>query len=96
MREIIDLLVAKDCERTVTHTFHLRGDLRQLSHQKVALKNLFSIEQDNVWPCLKEENVTEALSFIWNNAIDGWWHYEKDMIERNICTDNEFMAKLML
>jgi hypothetical protein len=82
---------AKNNDKSETHNFFLKGDLSQMSTKKQFLLNKgFSIQQNNVYPCLKESDVKNALTAIWKNKVEGWWHYKEEYIKHNICTKEEF------
>ena len=86
---------AANKERNASYSFYLDGDLSQMSNQKQFLvKNGFDVKQNDVYPCLKQEDVKSALELIWNNRVDGWWHYSKKYVEHNICTEEEFRNRL--
>lgn len=93
---MIDLLesAAKD-ETNRTHSFFMKGDLSQMSIQRNFLSSRgFDVKQNNVYPCLKEEDVEKALKLIWEQSVEGWWHYEDLYIKHNICSKEQFWVKL--
>lgn len=78
-------------ERNEEYSFFLSGDLSQMSNQRSFLsKHGFSIKQNNVYPCLRQKDIKNALTLIWQYKSDGWWHYCDDYIKHNICTKEEF------
>ncbi len=84
---------AMDKEQDKDHTFFLQGDLIQMSNQKSFLiAKGFSVAQNDVYPCLKTEDIAKALRAIWFSKIEGWWHYKKEYIEHGICTEEEFKS----
>lgn len=86
---------AANNETNQTHSFFLDGDLSQMSIQRNFLQARgFDVKQNNVYPCLKEEDVEKALKLIWDNRVEGWWHYQEKYAELKICTKEEFFARL--
>jgi len=77
------------------YNFFLDGDLSQMSFQRTFLNNRgISTEQNNVYPCLRQCDVKNALTLIWEQSCDGWWHYKKKYVELEICTAEEYNSKL--
>jgi hypothetical protein len=77
------------------YTFYLSGDLSQMSSQKVFLCNQgFDVSQSDVYPVLKEEDVPRALKLIYQNRVEGWWHYKERYVKLSICTAEEFDTAL--
>lgn len=69
------------------YDFFMRGDLCQMSTQKQFLiAKGFDVKQNNVYPCIKKHDVKMALQLIWQNKVEGWWHYEDKYVEFKICT----------
>ncbi len=86
---------AANNESNKSHTFFIDGDLLQMSEQKRFLQSRgFNVQQNNVYPCLRQEDVERALKLIWENRVEGWWHYEEKYVELGICTKEEFWARL--
>ena len=78
-------------EKNEDYSFYLEGDLCQMSSQREALNSRgVQTKQNNVYPCVKECDKTKALTIIWENRVEGWWHYEDLYVKRNICTKDEF------
>jgi hypothetical protein len=73
-------------------TFFLEGDLSQMAGQRNFL-NARGIEtqQKDVYPCVREHEVKEALTMIWENKIEGWWHYGDEYPKYSVCTKEEFL-----
>ncbi len=94
---IYDLIesAARNENANSDYTFFLDGDLCQMSNQKDFLrKKGFSVDQRNVYPVLKEEDVKKALELIWSTKTDGWWHYKGKYVELGICTAEEYLKVL--
>jgi len=93
---MIDLIeAAQNNEKHENYTFFLDGDLSQMSSQKRFLNERgISTKQNNVYPCLRQSDVKEALTLIWEQRCDGWWHYCKYYVEFGICTKEEFNNRL--
>ena len=86
---------AKKDERHDEHTVYLDGDLCQMAAQATFLRNHgIDVEFNNVYPCVKESEKQEAFEFIWKYKCNGWWNYETQYIELNICTKEEFKQTL--
>lgn len=82
---------AIDNKRSEDLTFFLSGDLCQMSSQRNFLNSRgIQTRQNNVYPCLRQADVAEALRLIWTNKADGWWHYRDSYILHSICTGEEF------
>ena len=89
------LRAAIDKEKNQEYSFFLDGDLNQMSVQRSFLnKHGIETKQNNVYPCLKEEDVSKSLKLIWEFEVDGWWHYKKEYVKYNICTEEEFINRL--
>lgn len=82
---------AIDKERNEDYTFFLSGDLNQMSIQKSFLNNIgIETKQNDVYPCVKEVDKSAALKAIWDNRVEGWWHYKDEYVKYSICTEKEF------
>ena len=94
MKDLIESAIKG--EKNEEFTFFLSGDLSQMSTQRSAL-NLGGVEtkQNNVYPCVREKDIPKALGIIWNNRVEGWWHYEDLYVKHSICTSEEFKTSLM-
>ena len=92
---MIELLTAaKKGESDKTYSFFLSGDLSQMATQRTFLnEHGVTTKQNNVYPCLKECDVEIALKLIWENRVDGYWHYEDRYIKHGICTKEEFRER---
>lgn len=79
---MIELLqAANKGEKNEKYSFYLDGDLCQMSAQRSFLNNHgISTMQNNVYPCVRESDVKNALTLIWDNRVEGWWHYEKNYV----------------
>lgn len=91
-----DLLnLAINNERNEKFSFYLDGDLSQMSSQRRFLNERGIVtQQNNVYPCLRESDVEKAMKMIWEQRCDGWWHYKKQYVEYNICTEEDFNNRL--
>lgn len=70
---------------------YLRGDLSQMGTQRQFLNSRgFNLEQVDVYPVVKKEDVIKALTAIWISKTAGWWHYSDLYFKHNICTPTEF------
>jgi len=82
---------ASDAKSPPEFTFFLSGDLIQMSIQKSFLQSHgFTVGQTNVYPILKEEDVTRALTLILESKCEGWWNYDDEYIKRKICTKKQW------
>lgn len=82
---------AQNNERNEEYKFYLTGDLLQMVTQEEFLSARgFDIRQNDVYPCLKEKDKKAALQLIWDNKVDGWWHYDNAYADLGICTLKEF------
>jgi hypothetical protein len=95
---VLDLLgSANRAEAPCDYTFYVSGDLNQMSKQKSFLINRgIDVGQRDVHPVLKDCDVLQALTLIYANKIEGWWHYQEQYIKYNICTKEEFHNALEL
>jgi len=81
--------------RNAEYSFFLDGDLCQMASQRSFLNNHGVItKQNNIYPCVKECDREKALRLIWENRVEGWWHYEESYVKFNICTKEEFRTRL--
>jgi len=68
--------------------FYLQGDLCQMGLQKsFLLEHDFIVEQSDVYPVLNEADVPKALTLLFENKIEGWWHYKKELSELGITSE---------
>jgi hypothetical protein len=82
-------------ESNKDYSFFLRGDLCQMTTQRSFLSNRgFDLKQNNVYPCLKQCDVKNALTAIWTYKPEGWWHYVDEYVEYDICTKEDFLNSL--
>lgn len=94
MYDLIDSAINN--ERSEKFTFFLDGDLCQMASQRNFLNSRgIETRQNNVYPCLRWDDVEKALSLIWRNNVEGWWHYKELYVKYNICSEEEFREKLM-
>jgi len=79
----------------MSYTFFLSGDLNQMVTQRIFLvRHGFELQMNNVYPCLKPEDVPRAMGLIWSHKTEGWWHYLNEYVKHNICTKEQFMEHL--
>jgi len=74
----------------------MSGDLSQMGTQRRVL-NRHGVEtiQSDVYPCIKQEDIPRAMKIIWDNRVEGWWHYESEYVAHSICSKEEFKTRLM-
>jgi hypothetical protein len=73
----------------------LSGDLNQMATQRIFLKRRgLNLNQVDVYPVVNKDDVIQALTMIWVDSIEGWWHYKDEYIKYDICTEDQFKAKL--
>ena len=71
------------------------GDLCQMANQRRFLNERgISTAQNNVYPCLKNDDIEKAMRLIWEQRCDGWWHYEDQYVEYGICTKEQYLERL--
>jgi len=71
--------------------FLLSGDLNQMSIQRSHLVTIgLDVRQTDVYPAIKSEDVPKAIRSIYENRVPGWWHYQKECLQYEICTEQEF------
>jgi len=93
MENLLNAAVNK--ETNEKYNFFLSGDLCQMSTQRNFLSNRgFDLKQNDVYPCLKDCDKKMALKLIWENKVEGWWHYKDEYIKLNICKKEDFNKKL--
>jgi hypothetical protein len=72
-------------------SFYIRGDLHQMSIQKSFLSRYrVNIQQQGVYPAIKQIDVPKVLELIYENRVYGWWHYKDEYVALKICTKDEF------
>jgi hypothetical protein len=77
-------------------SFFLEGDLCQMGNQKrFLIEHGIRTEQVNVYPVVKGSDLKRALTLIWENRVDGWWHYKNEYVKLEICTEEQFDKRLM-
>jgi len=76
--------------------YTLDGDLGQMAEQMMQLKRFgLNVRQSGAYPGFETETkYKEALKLIWDNNIDGWWHYLNQYIKYEICTEKQYLARL--
>jgi hypothetical protein len=76
--------------------YYFKGDLCQISKQGDLLFNYdINVLMSNVYPTVEtEEEYKKALSLIWANKCEGWWHYKEDYIKYGICKKSEYVKRL--
>lgn len=71
------------------------GDLSQMATQDLFLRrNGIKLNRSNVYYIIQEVDVKLALTMIWENKIEGWWHYEEEYVEHGIITKEQFRERL--
>lgn len=76
--------------------FCFKGDLCQMADQERELRRQgFAIKNSDVFPVVEsKDEYKEALRFIWDRRVNGWWNYMDDFIEYGICDAEEFTSSL--
>ncbi|WP_050809957.1 hypothetical protein [Desulfosporosinus sp. OT] len=76
--------------------FVLSGDLCQMADQERELRRRgFSLGNSDVYPTVNsEDEYIDALRFIWNRRVNGWWNYKDDYVKYGICSAEEFSLAL--
>jgi hypothetical protein len=94
----IELLLFRDSTAPQGFDFYIQGDLNQMGLQRKHLQTrcFIEVQQSDVRPVIKQEDVKRALTSIFNNKIEGWWHYIDKYIELEICTKEQFDEELKL
>jgi hypothetical protein len=88
---LLEAAVGKRCDEGFIYT--VSGDLSQMSAQKRFLESQgVVLGQVDVYPALRtEKDFLAAVRLIWENRIDGWWHYEKEIVENlKLCSKEDF------
>jgi hypothetical protein len=90
------IVAAADRRRDEGFTHLLEGDLSQMSAQKKFLRGEgFEVGQNDVYPALRdEETFLRAIKLIFEHRVEGWWNYERKLVEHGICTQPEFDAAI--
>jgi hypothetical protein len=74
---------------------NLKGDLSQMYTQMDYLKRRgFKVVVEGGVPCVEQSSYLDAIKAIYRGYVDGWWNYKDDYIENDICTEEEFIARL--
>lgn len=78
--------------------FSLSGDLSQMAAQERFLVGRgLSVERNDVYPGLfTGADFRKALQLLWENRIDGWWHYEAEYAKYGICDSKKFREALRI
>jgi hypothetical protein len=76
--------------------FCLRGDLCQMwTQEQFLLSKGMAVGRLNAYPGFKtQEEKQKAIALIWESRIEGWWNYEKELVEAGICTQERFDGAL--
>lgn len=93
---VTSMLVSAATKRDDRAIYTLTGDLCQMANQGNFLQKAgFRVGMIDVYPGLHtEDDFKAALKAIWDNGVDGWWHYEKQYIKYGICTKEDFAIRL--
>lgn len=76
--------------------YSLQGDLCQMLAQKKAM-DLYGVPyiMQDVYPTIEGDNdYKRALIIIWDDRIEGWWHYKEEYVRFGICSEEEFNTRL--
>ncbi len=69
----------------------LRGDLHQMGVQNLFLRQRgYDLTRAGVYSIIKPVDVKSALTAIYIQRCEGWWHYKEEYIEHDICSDEQF------
>ena len=73
-------------------TFLLDGDLMQMRAQEKFLKGRgMKVGRWDCYPALSsQDDFNQAIKLIWENKIEGWWHYKAKLVAIGACTAEEF------
>ena len=95
-RGVMALIESATDKRNDGKLFTLEGDLSQMANQRDFLeKRGFRVGRIDCYPGLfTEEDYRKALTAIWENRVDGWWHYDEDYVKYGICTMEQFNTRL--
>ena len=69
-----------------------RGDLSQMASQYRFLRERgYPVKTMDVYPVLEsDEDYKRAITSIWFSRVEGWWHYEKKLVEWGVCSQGEY------
>lgn len=74
------------------------GDLNQMGIiYTTLLRAGFPVVKNNVYPGFpknQEDKYKEALKYLFENRIEGWWSQRSKLLEYKICTEEEFKEAL--
>lgn len=69
----------------------IRGDLLQFWAQENKLSRMgISCKRSDVYRIIPADKVIEALTIIWVNQVEGWWHYKEEFIKYDICSAEDW------
>jgi hypothetical protein len=94
---VLDLIGAAIGKRSDSgFSFTLSGDLAGMGAQKeFLLSQGFEVGQLDCYPALRTEgDFTRAIKAIFEKRIEGWWNYERDLVDRGVCTRDEYLTAL--
>ncbi len=78
--------------------FTFTGDLGQMGCIEAALRQAgYPVVKSGVYPGFAKEQedlFRQALAYVFEYKIDGWWNQEVGMVRYGICTQEEFRAAL--
>lgn len=93
---VLGLMSGANHARNTDYKFYMDGDLCQMSKQDDFLREQgFDVGRNDVYPCLRtQEEFDRAIKLIYDREVEGWWHYDKRLVEIKHCTQEQFSAKL--
>lgn len=82
--------------RNEDYKHFFNGDLCQMSKQEDFLRGQnFDVGRNDVYPCVRtQEEFDRAIKLIYDREVEGWWHYDKRLVEIGHCTQEQFRTKL--
>lgn len=72
------------------------GDLSQMGKWDRFLRSQgMDVGNRDVYPAFRSiEDYKRALELLWQHRIEGWWNLERELVQSEICTNEEFRAAL--
>ena len=75
-----------------------KGDLNQQAIQRRLLSTIpigyIEYEKVDVYCSISNNDIVRFVSMMYTRKIEGWWLYNEELIEHNVCTVEQYRESL--